>query len=74
MTADFGRAPSEARGDDFFGLVTVEQIEHPIEFATSFRIRTIHQEQKPCTIRRLRFGAEPYRLQVGIAIGGSAMR
>ena len=44
MTRIFGCAPSVAGGGDFLRVVAIEQIEHPVEIAPSFRVRTIHQK------------------------------
>ena len=37
-------APPVAGGDDLLRIVAIEQVEHPVKFAASFRVRTIHQK------------------------------
>ena len=68
MTTVLRGAPAIARGGDLIGIVAVEKIEHSLEPIALWRIRSIHQEQKPSAVRGGRFGAEPHRLKIGIAV------
>jgi len=44
MARVLGCAPAVTGGSDFLRVVAVEQIEHPVEIAVSFRVRTIHKK------------------------------